>query len=335
MGISLRKYIETRPVVTVIESRLRKRSDFLIYVEGVDDLRFYSLWLGGNPATQKFTDENGRRLFLRRMRHKSDVLKKFLETYNPMAIENFASFVVDLDFDRILERTIHEVPVYYQMFDNSCDLAGAPPYNDLECFVVNTEAYLKFMKSKGYGKQEAKSIRNRISLVACVLGAFRVANIKVREAHEGLFRHDSSILCTEVDGRHLKLSVDFALESGIMDIASLELDIDRFSETVRDIFSEGTYGEYVGDVVNFAEMLFERFSKAPFFLSRGHDVMEILALKLMNDGRLDIHDMDEECEISIPDMGASIFTDMLPYMDFSEAEDYPVARVLRTFSVRA
>lgn len=342
MAIGLRQYVEGSPQFSVGVSRLRKY-EYSMFVEGGDDEAFYMRWLEvarigtaphiGTATADKTADKTAPRigtaprLSIRPLLHKREVIEKFLADCDPQQVEamkDFMCFCVDVDYDAMTNAKVYGEPLYYQMWDRERNVR----FNDLECFLVSTDAFLEFLESKGYAPEAAREMRQRILEMCFVIGAFRVGNIEACKAMASAGVPMNSPLCIGSRGNAEKLDVFFAFRNGCLDLESLHLEFDDLASEVRGVFGTGEKAGVVEGVVERAAAFCEVGVANLTDFCRGHDIMEVLALKLAYDGSIaDFFGM-RETDKKLQSAGEALFGELLQYVDFDAACGFPVAQVI-------
>lgn len=237
-----------------------------VVVEGESDKDYFERWVSGC----KFHACSGK-----------DAVIGVYEYYRRRRQRDleFMCFVVDLDYDRILGGDLIEDECFIY---NS--LSSDVVFNDLEVFLVNTEAFEKVLSQFGFDDGDVSRIRHELRDASSVLGSFRAADFFVRR-NNGLSR---SVL-NGLNVTHCFDANNIYVDPGV----------------VGDVIgrSSGYGGLYLDELIDKARHLRNDYCGG-WELSRGHDVTDMLSLFLREQGvgrfgRLDLEILlRRECEKS-------------------------------------
>lgn len=285
----LEDFGKTRPNFGVNMARMRHDAHskkMTLFVEGEDDKNFFRATLK-DPSRWKIEYGPKKKGVLERYR-------KYLE--NPTV--QYAVFSADLDFDFAVElllkkgegfcsRIVKDDAFFYQLFD----VEGGKGYNDLETFLFLSDAYTSMMVEYYDDDDDIEVIRKGIVNVGLAMGAYRVANILVRETC-GL-GDDISMLCHRFQAGSgerrncTKFDVDFMDSFGLVDFSDLSSSgMDMIGETLSLEFGDEEFAEYLPLVIKQAHEVLNFLKKNRAYAAnfmRGHDLMDLLAHKMAYD----------------------------------------------------
>lgn len=321
---SLQEYEESSPYYGVNNARMRNdgndyRSNPVVrrtlFVEGSDDIKFFKSYL-----------KDGSKWAVEIANKKKGVLSKYDQHRKLPTNEGTSFFCADMDFENVVDTLmdrgsaiVEDDCFFYQLYD----LNGHRGFNDLESCLFLTDAYRIVMREYYDDEKVISSIRNKILKIGLLMGSYRVANILVREVN-GL-PEGTSILChrrkekasdpDDLQDESQDGSVD--VNSGVsldgsaagitpgakfcvcfMDVFKLVNGKtlfcpagDAVDESLVNEFVLDEYGEHVPALIGIAAGIREQLSKnrgATFSFLRGHDLTELLALKLLYDGKISL-----------------------------------------------
>jgi hypothetical protein len=216
-------------------------------VEGVCDKRFLGQWIPPNAAI-RFDGLDGKKLV--DLVYKTSRLK-------PYADYEFLYFFADVDFDVITNQPLHKHPNF--IYNAFCFEENRLHYNDLETYLINTNAFEKVLVNLDIDTSEASGLRERLERASRVTGSLRAADIIVQQSNN----LRSSIL------NGLEIRAFFNSRDIAFNQAELFNALPRWSN----------YREYTDELIEAAKRL-DRESPSTWSLSRGHDLTEMLALHL-------------------------------------------------------
>lgn len=310
---SLQEYGENSPYYGVNNARMRNDGNSLrknpvvrrtLFVEGADDKKFFRTML-----------RDGSKWNVEIAGKKSGVLKKYEQHKKLPSDDGCTFFCADLDYevtvDTLLGRAeqnnlVKDESFFYQLYDvkRSCG------FNDMETCLFLTNAFRTVMVELDYDDDKViSSIRDKVLKIALLMGSYRVANLIVRETHDlpdrvSLLCHRHRNLVTEGDETCLdvtpenltpsvgdaKFGVCFMEFFGLVDGRKMFCPRD---EAVDDVllleFATEEFGEHLPELIGVASqirVLLKSNRGARFSFLRGHDLMELLALKLWHDGKI-------------------------------------------------
>lgn len=221
-------------------------------VEGVCDKRFLSQWIPSGAAI-RFDGFDGKGLV-------DDAYQA--SRSKPYSDYEFLYFFADVDFDVIAKLPLNEHPNF--IYNAFCFDENRPHYNDLESYLINTNAFEKVLANLDVSVDEAKGLRERLERASRVTGSLRAADTLLKKS----LRLRSSILNgLEIRGFFNPREISF-------DEGELYKALPRWSN----------YPEHTDDLIQAAQRL-DRESPAIWSLSRGHDVTEMLSLHLEDRGQ--------------------------------------------------
>lgn len=279
-----------------------------LFVEGDDDKKFFRSYL-----------KDGSKWVVEIANKKSGVLTKYHQYRKLPTNEGTSFFCADLDYEHVVNsllnpdkegQVVRDDCFFYQLYD----LKDCRGFNDMESCLFLTDAYRNVMTEFYEDDKVISSIRSKILKIGLLMGSYRVANILIRKVNR--LPDDASMLChrrkklsgekgdassevTKVESNSLpglgltkgaKFSVCFMHDFGLVDDKKLFCpsgdDID--GALVRE-FSFDEFGNYMPDLVGLAAGIRVELSKnrsATFSFLRGHDLMELLVLKLLADKKM-------------------------------------------------
>lgn len=310
---SLQEYEENSSYYGVNNARMRndgndyRESPVLrktLFVEGDDDKKFFRSYL-----------KDGSKWKVEIANTKKGVLSKYDQHKKLPTDEGTSFFCADMDFENVVEvlmnkadsRIVEDQCFFYQLYD----LKAGRGFNDLETCLFLTEAYRIVMREFYDDEKVISSIRKKILKIGTLMGSYRVANILIRET-QGL-PDGFSILCHR---RKEKASDPENLQGEPTDDSALGItpgakfcvcfmDVFRLvncktlfcpkSELVDDTlvneFCLEENGFLVSDLIGLAAGIRDQLGKnrgETFSFLRGHDLTELLALKLLYDGKVNL-----------------------------------------------
>lgn len=307
---ALQDYEKNSPYYGVNNARMRNdgngyREDPVVrrtlFVEGDDDKKFFRNYL-----------KDGSKWKVEIANKKKGVLSKYDQHKKLPTNEGTSFFCADMDFENVVSTLMNKGDsssiveddcFFYQLYD----LRDCRGFNDIESCLFLTETYRIVMRNYYDDENVISSIRKKILKVGLLMGSYRVANILIRESEN--LPDGTSILChrkkeksgdTEEQPKEdlpeitcgAKFSVCFLDVFSLVDGRTLFCPSgDLVDETLVNEFSLERLGDYVPRLVGLAAGIREEVSKnrsATFSFLRGHDLMELLALKLLYDGKISL-----------------------------------------------
>lgn len=276
----LENFGKDHPQYDVNLARMRNdahREKMTLFVEGEDDRDFFRSFLKDRSS---WKIEYGPK--------KSGVLERF-QKYKENPTVPYAMFCVDLDFDFALELMeecrggsgiVEDEQLFYQLFD----VEQRQGYNDLETFLFMSDAYSSMMVEYYDDDDKIQDVRSGILKMGISMGIFRVANILVRRKL-GL-PQDATMLSQGLrDGS--KFGVRFMEEFGLIEFGQMNvLSVDGIGEVLLLAFGKGPYGDHLPSVILCAHEILNFLENNPNYFAnflRGHDLMELLARKMVFD----------------------------------------------------
>jgi len=234
--------VNAKTIVSTAVQMYRSKGIRTWVLEGVCDKKFFLKWV----------DES--KVRLDGFGGKPVVVEAFhLASRQPYDKYDFLSFFSDLDYDFLTGNAIKTADRFY--YHALCICNGLPKYNDLECFLINSPAFIRFMAELDQSEAEALRWREMLESYSRVYGSFRAADMVIVRSN-GL---KQSVL----DG--LEVAPFFTLKGGVL--------IDDIESSMR---RRSPRKEYVDDVLQYAEKL--RKETPSWGLSRGHDVTELVSI---------------------------------------------------------
>lgn len=221
-------------------------------VEGVCDKRFLSQWIPVSSAI-RFDGFDGKQLV--NSVYTSSRLKPYVEY-------DFLYFVADVDFDIITKKSLHEHPGF--VYNAFCSEENRLHYNDLETYLINTNAFEKTLVNLDLEISEAPKLRERLERASRFFGSLRAADIIVQK--------DNKLRSSVLNG----LSIQ-----GFFNAREITINEADF---LKALPAWSNYREYTDDLIEAAKRL-NRESPLSWSLSRGHDLTEMLALHLETRGQ--------------------------------------------------
>ncbi|WP_348733540.1 hypothetical protein [Rheinheimera texasensis] len=245
--MSLLKKYQTDPknLLNTALSMFKSRKIKTAIVEGVCDKRFLSQWID-NGLNIRFDGLDGK--WLVEKTFESSKLKPYCDY-------DFLYFCADVDFDVVAKKQLHSNQKF--VYNSFCFDEGKLFYNDLEAYLINTRAFEKVLVNLDVDTSEADKIRSRLERASRFVGSLRAADIIVQRDN------------------HLSKSVLNGFEvRGFFDPNSISVDE---AEVYEALPRWSNHPLYVEDLIAEAKRL-DREYPAPWSLSRGHDVTEMLAM---------------------------------------------------------
>jgi hypothetical protein len=246
---TLKKYSEDpRNILNTALHFFRAKRTKTSIVEGMCDKRFLQQWLKKDSKI-RFDGFNG----------KSLVEQVYLKSQaKPFDEYDFLYFFADIDFDAVSKKEIFEHPRFiYNVYSGESKRAL---YNDLEIYLINTSALEKLLANLDLAPNYAAVLREKVEKASRAVGRLRAAD-RVLQAKEKLSQ--SVLNGLEVRGAF------FYPDSLTVNVRALEEVLPRWSN----------YPRYTDELIDLANEI-DRENPAPWALSRGHDVTEMLSLHL-------------------------------------------------------
>lgn len=243
---SLRKY-QTNPknllnnALTMFRSRQIKTA----IVEGACDRRFLGQWVPANAAI-RFDGFDGKPLV------ESVYQQSQLKPYSNF---DFLYFFADVDFDVVSEKGINDHPNF--IYNAYCFDEGRLYYNDLETYLINTNAFEKVLVNLDISAEEAVGLRENLRRASRVIGSLRAA--------DSVVQREKNLRSSILNG--LAVKAFFNANDISFDVDAMHKALPRWSN----------YPEYIDDLILVAERL-NREQPSGWSLSRGHDLTEMIAL---------------------------------------------------------
>ncbi|RQT20058.1 hypothetical protein DF051_07435 [Burkholderia contaminans] len=179
----------------------------------------------------------------------------------PYAAHDFLYFFADVDYDVLIEKSLHDHPKF--IYNAFCSEEQRVVYNDLEIYLINSPALEKTLANLDIEPSTADSLRERLERASRDIGALRVADEIVRKRE----KLTNSVL------NGLEIEPFFDPVNLCVDMKKLKTSIPNWSN----------YRYYVDDLIEAAQRV-NVDSPAPWSLSRGHDVTEMLSLHVERKG---------------------------------------------------
>lgn len=278
MASTLKPYA-VNPISSLNLARQVFRSDRIktIFVEGVNDKRFYSQWNGHNDKIR-----------IQVLYQKDNVVTAHNAYITDGIGLGFARFIVDIDYDILTEKEIYEQAMNYHVYHSS--FVGSY-FNDLESFLVSTCALQKYLANFDYDLQKAEELRLSILNSAWTIGAFRVA--------------DHNVVKRKCLGKSILDGLEIC--DAFFDDQTANVSKEKL---LRLIENRHRNSPHINDLLEEAELLLQKHS-SKFVLSRGHDITEMLSQILTkkkgkkilrSDVELGLRLAIEKCEINISPM---------------------------------
>jgi hypothetical protein len=249
---SLRKYqTDPRVLLNTALSMFKSRRIRTAIVEGTCDKRFLAQWVPSG-AKIRFDGFDGKALV--ELAYKNSKSKPYCDL-------DFLYFFADVDFDVISEKQLHDHPSF--VYNSFCFYDKQLHHNDLETFLINTNAFEKVLTNFDIDVNDAVALREKLEKASRITGSFRAADFLVQKAKD------------------LRSSVLNGLEiRGFFNPRDFTFNEDEF---IKALPRWSNYPLHVDDLVHMARRL-NRESPTLWALTRGHDVTEMLALHLENKG---------------------------------------------------
>ena len=249
---SLRKFQkDPKVLLNNALSMYRSRKIRTAIVEGLCDKRFLGQWVpAGAPI--RFDGFDGKPLV--ELAYKNSLLKPYSEY-------DFLYFFADVDFDILAKKPLHEHPAF--IYSAFCFNEKRLHYNDLESFLINTNAFEKVLVNIDIDAREATALRSNLEKASRVTGTLRAADLIVQRANN----LRSSVL------NGLEIRAFFIPRDLTFNEEELKKALPRWSN----------YPVHTGELIEAARRL-DRESPTPWSLSRGHDLTEMLSLHLESRG---------------------------------------------------
>lgn len=262
------------PVTAVSEARHKAHFYKTLFVEGVSDEMFWEIFKNKNSGI-KFKYLKGKANLLEGL----DAYTKDMQ--DP---KGRISFCMDRDFDQYLEPAGHAEPyAYYQM----CDRNFKGGYNDLECFLFNTECFDNVLTNYCGVTNEKKiaAIRKNVIEIAAIIGSYRLAN---RYFQKQFGSKEPYLYCFRTDydfenKRQTRLSeicVDFFLEKNLITYSKksklLSVDASKVDLAIPVYIKKEEFADIVPEIIKKAAEIRSQFNGNEIDYCRGHDLTELL-----------------------------------------------------------
>jgi hypothetical protein len=221
-------------------------------VEGICDKRFLSQWIPAGAAV-RFDGFDGKPLV--ELVYENSLL-------NPYSNFEFLYFFADVDFDVISQKPLYKHPSF--VYNAYCFEENRLHYNDLETYLINSNALSKVLVNLDIDASVAQDLRDRLERASRLIGSLRAADILLQRAKN----LRSSIL------NGLEIRAFFDPRDIAFDEKALYNALPRWSN----------YRTYIDDLIKAAKCL-DREWPSGWSLSRGHDLTEMLALHLEQRGQ--------------------------------------------------
>lgn len=271
---TLQSFQDSHPEMALGYARLNNAANMVTFiVEGESDVRFYRQWI---PF-----DEN---VSIQRQK-KAGVVANFKKYMESGDLSKPTLFFVDTDYDWYTSTLIDNPLFFYQMYD----VEKKDGFNDLECFLVGSASYNKFMINHQHSPKKAAEIRALIVSACAVIGSYRLADQmvsqkrKLKETCAILHGpHDDSKQETE------KLNIRYLCDKLLLFPENCGLaDNDTLESAFAESFCNGPNGKYLDEVFKTARAIYEKWDpENEIGLCRGHDLTELLGRRLVADKKM-------------------------------------------------
>lgn len=244
MSRDLRKYaIDPKSAVRTAKQLYDSKKQITLLVEGLKDKRFYNQYGSGNLRIQELSSKDG---VLEAFNHVSSKLE--------YCGQNYIHFLVDIDHDFLLNKNL----ITNHFFNyHVWDVKSQKGYNDLETYLISSNALEKFLVNYDIPFEEIPTIRKNLLESSSYIGAFRYADDLI-QIQEG-FVH--SIL----DG--MSLLEEWFDQSMIVNQKQV---CESISKRLRQ-------NSCVDLLIRTAQKAFDQRT-SEYQLCRGHDLSEILSI---------------------------------------------------------
>lgn len=227
-----------------------------VIVEGLCDKRFLSQWLKKN-ALVRFEGFEGKVLV-------EDVYRASQK--QPYVTFDFLYLFADVDYDSITNTALFEHPRF--IYNAFCFEEQRLMFNDLEIYLINTQAFEKLLANHDIDPLNTDLLRNKLERASREIGSFRVADI--------LLQRKENLRSSILNGIEVRT---------FLNSHNLEIDVDGLKKALP---RWSNYPLYVDELIRMADIV-ERSNPTPWSLSRGHDVTEMLSLHLDSLGKKGLH----------------------------------------------
>jgi hypothetical protein len=245
---SLRKYQdEPKFLISTALNLFRSKKIKTVVVEGVCDKRFLSQWQK-KEIDIRYAGFDGKKIV-------EDTFS--LAQKPPYSNHDFLYYFADVDYDGVVKNGLHFHKNF--IYNAYCFEKDDLIFNDLEIFLVNTNAFSKVLVNHDIELKICDEIRTKLEAASRNIGAFRAADILLQKRE----RLTSSVL------NGLKVEEFFDNKNICFDIEKLKLQIPNWTNKKHLVI----------DLIEIAEQLLKN-SILKWELSRGHDVTEMLSLHL-------------------------------------------------------
>lgn len=241
----------------------RSRQIKTIIVEGVCDKRFLSQWIpAGAPI--RFDGFAGKPL----------VNNTYLNSQlKPYSAYDFLYFIADVDLDVITGDNLHTHSNY--IYNAYCFEETRLHFNDLETYLINTNAFEKVLVNLDLDAKEAVLLRQKLIFASRVSGSLRAADV--------ILKRENKLSRSILNG--LEIRIFFEPKDMSCNETALYKALPNWSN----------YPEYVDELIAKAEEI-KNLSPNDWSLSRGHDLTEMLSLHFKYRGK---HVTPEQLELML------------------------------------
>lgn len=249
---SLRKFQkDPKVLLNYALSMYRSRRIRTAIVEGFCDKRFLGQWVPAS-AQIRFDGFDGKALV---------ELAYINSRHKPYSDYEFLYFFADVDFDVIINKPLHDHPAF--VYNAFCFDEKRLHYNDLETFLINTNAFEKMLVNLDIDAKEAMELRGNLEKASRVTGSLRAA--------DPIIQRMNNLRSSVLNG--IEIKAFFNPRDLTFNEPEMNKALPRWSN----------YPEHTDELIEVARRL-DRESPAIWSLSRGHDLTEMLALHLEGRG---------------------------------------------------
>lgn len=259
------------PVTLVVKARQDKLRYKTLFVEGVSDVKFWET-LTAQKGGIKLQYTKGKQTLI-----------EALDFYNESPdTKGRISFCMDRDFDQHLPLTKHtESHTFYQMSDKHFQSG----FNDLECFLINSECFENVLTNY-FGisnTTKIREIRSNVIEIAAIIGSYRLANRKFQQQQQS----DKPFLYCfrtyrDFDGntekKRSEICVDFFLDNYIIKEKNglLTLDTSIADAAIKMKIVQAECAMVVPEILQEAAQIRSQYQGNEISYCRGHDLTELL-----------------------------------------------------------
>jgi hypothetical protein len=245
---SLRQYQNNpKHLISTALQMFRSKQIQTAVVEGTSDRKFLSQWITDTTKI-RFDGFNGKEL----------VNNAFIEYNSSQNFkDDFLYFFADIDFDVITNNPLKKHHKF--IYNAFCIQHQQALFNDLETFLLNTNAFNKVLVNLDMAINNTANLRGQLERASRTPGSLRAADIIIKKKN----KLSSSVL----NGLNIETFFD-----------PVQIKFDK-EELFKALSRWTNYPEYIDDLIDEAERLDRDFPTA-WSLSRGHDLTEMLALHL-------------------------------------------------------